>query len=153
VALRVASFGWLALIVVALRLLLVPLGYTIEGDWEWATCVVVFAAGLGLSLLRSLWLVRAAPQALAEQVQWACKGLFLSCTEERNAFLLCEKGVTERLRWFSLSRGWQLLVLPPRAGAVKIALLIDWLAKQYPGPFPRMRIVLKKGVNHGNGDI
>jgi hypothetical protein len=57
---------------------------------------------------------------------------------------LTTKGNTQLLRSVRLSQRWTFVVLPRRRGRDKISLLIGWLEKQYPGPIPRLRIVLKR---------
>jgi hypothetical protein len=153
VGVRFAPIGGLALTVAVLRLLLIPMGYPIEGFGEWSAWIGTVLLGLGLVTCRRLWLVRTTPEALREQIEWACKGLFLTCTEGKNEFVFSHKQASSRLSWFSVSSGWQLLRLPKRSDSAKVALLVDWLAKQYPGPFPRMRIAIGKGVTHGDGDV
>jgi hypothetical protein len=144
VGVRLSSLGGLALLVAALRLLLVPFGSPVEGAAEWAALGGTLAAGVGLSLCRRIWIVRATVETLGEQVRWACKGLCLNCAEEKQAFVVSHKQVTQRLRRVSLSRNWQLLVLPQCGASAKVALFVGWLSKQYAGPFPRVRLVLKK---------
>jgi hypothetical protein len=153
VGVRFAPVGGLALTVAMLRLVLIPMGYPIEGLGEWSAWVGAMVVGLGLIVCRRFCLVRTTPQALREQIEWACKGLFLTCAEGKNQFVFSHKQANSTLSWFSVSSGWQLLRLPTRRDSAKVALLVDWLAKQYPGPFPRMRIAIGKGVSHGNGDI
>jgi hypothetical protein len=144
VGLWLSTLGRLALILAALRLVMTLCGYEMEGLWEWLAWGATLAAGAGLSLCRRLAVVRATPDKLSEQVRWACQGLFLACTEDARGFLLSHKQGTPRLGRVSLSGHWQLLVLPKPGGSAKVALLVDWLGKQYPGPFPRIRIVLRR---------
>jgi hypothetical protein len=77
-------------------------------------------------------------------VRWACAGLFLPCAEQEKTFGLGKHGAVQTLAFISLSPNWQVLVLPKRGGSAKVDLLLDWLGKQYPGPLPRIRLILKK---------
>jgi hypothetical protein len=48
------------------------------------------------------------------------------------------------LRAVSIASGIQLLVLPYPPPQGKIGLLLNWLERQYPGPLPRPRVVLRR---------
>jgi len=144
VALRLSRLGWLVLIVAALRLLLVPLGYSMHGTVEWIAWCGTLAAALVMSTCRRLWIVRVTADSLCEQVRWACKGLFLPCAEGESTFRLGKSAESQTLAFVSIARNWQILVLPKRGGSAKMALFLNWLSKQYPGPLPRIRFVLKK---------
>jgi hypothetical protein len=144
VGLRMARLGWLVLIVAALRLLLVPLGYPMRGTLEWVAWSGTLAAALIMNMCRRLWIVRVTADSLCEQVRWACAGLFLPCEEHEKTFRLGKHGAAQILTFVSLSRNWQLLLLPKQGGSAKVVLLLDWLSKQYPGPIPRIRLVLKR---------
>src|SRR5262249_4948766 len=84
VGVRFAPVGVLALTVAVLRLLLIPMGYPIKSLEEWSAWVGAVLLGLGLIACRRFCLVRTTPQALREQIEWACRGLFLTCTEGTN---------------------------------------------------------------------
>jgi len=144
VGLRTARLGWLVLFVAALRLLLIPVGYPMRGTVEWIAWCGTLAAALIMKSCRRLWIVRVTADSLCEQVRWACNGLFLPCTEHERTFRLGHHGASRILTFVSLSRNWQVLVLPKRGGSAKVVLLLDWLSKQYPGPLPRIRFVLKR---------
>jgi hypothetical protein len=144
VGLRMARLGWLVLIVAALRLLLVPRGYPMRETLEWVAWSGTLAAALIMNRCRRLWIVRVTADSLCEQVRWACTGLFLPCTEHQKTFRLGHQEAGQILTFVSLSRNWQVLVLPKRGGPAKVVLLLNWLSKQYPGPLPRIRLVFKR---------
>lgn len=144
VGLRPARLGRLALALVGLRLVLVPAGLPVDGVAEGAALALAAALGAALCLGYRVWVVRATREALGEQVRSACRGLFLDCAGEGpGTFVLRHKETAGRLRVVSLSHHWQVLLLPGGASA-KVALLVSWLGRQYPGPIPRVRIVLKR---------
>ncbi len=64
--------------------------------------------------------------------------------EEKKTFRLGKSAESQSLTLVSISRNWQILLLPKRDGSAKVGLLLDWLNKQYPGPLPRIRFVLKR---------
>jgi hypothetical protein len=100
---------------------------------------------LALLAARRVWLVRETAETLREQIQTVCRGLFLAVQEARPGRLQLAARGEPALRLRRLTPRVQLLVLCRVAGPGKVALLCDWLAKQYPGPVPRVRIVLKGG--------
>jgi hypothetical protein len=93
---------------------------------------------------RRLWILRATRDTLSEQIHWACKGLALGCAQEGTTFVLEHRGMHFELRALPLAPKWQALLLPDRSASTKVALFLDWLGRQYPGPLPRLRIVLKR---------
>ena len=144
VALRLGRLRWLALAVLALRLALL-------GAYPLATAFDACFSALGLLSLAGLWLgartwlLRATAEDVREQIETGCRGLFLVCAEpERGRFVLTAKGTTTQLRMRSLGRRMMCLRVPRLAGQRKVELLIQWLSKQYPGPVPRITIVLKR---------
>jgi hypothetical protein len=143
-ALRLGRLGWLALTVVGLRLVL-GLVYPPAAPLDWALSGTVLASGLALRLGARVWLVREEAATLRQQIETACRGLFLGCTEAQPGhLLLTAKAGTWPLRIVRISPRLQLVRVPHVAGPGKAALLVHWLAKQYPGPVPRIRVVLKK---------
>jgi hypothetical protein len=139
VGLRLARLG-----VAALRLLLVARGYPMREALEWVAWSGTLAAALIMNMCRRLWIVRVTADSLCEQVRWACAGLFLACAEDEKTFRLGQQAADQILTFVSLSRNWQLLLLPKPGGSAKVVLLLDWLSKQYPGPLPKIRLVLKR---------
>src|SRR5262245_39366350 len=83
VTLRLHRLGWLLLGVAGLRLVLAvagaPFGRPLE---DFATLALLAAALVLVLTARRVWLVRATPEGLREQIQAACRGLFLGVTEE-----------------------------------------------------------------------
>jgi len=53
-------------------------------------------------------------------------------------------GANNVLRVRPLGRRFVLVRLPRAGGQKKVALLVQWFGKQYPGPVPRVRIVLQR---------
>jgi hypothetical protein len=143
VAIRLVRVASALLIVPALRLALLALGYSMEATWEGVLTGVAIGASLCLCLARRAWIVRVTPGEFHAQVQEGCRGLFLGCEEPApGQFVLTAKEGTWTLRLRRISDGIQLVVLsrPPAHG--KIALFMHWLSKQYPGPVPRVRVIL-----------
>jgi hypothetical protein len=145
VSLRLRRLGGLALNVFLLRLLMIPLGVAMETPVDCGLTGFCLLTGVGLWLSGRVWLARIDEASLREQIQAACRGLFLEFTEPQHGlFVLIAGGCTWRLRLVRLSRRMQLVVLPQAAELSKAALLLNWLSKQYPGPVPRLHINLKK---------
>jgi hypothetical protein len=145
VTLRLLRLGGLALVVAGLRLLLIPCGDSLANPLDIGLTVLTVLGGVVLWCCGRVWLARAEATMLREQIHTACRGLFLEYSEPRTGhLLLAARGGTWRLRLVGLSPRVQLVVLPPVTGPSKAALLLHWLSKQYPGPVPRLHIVLKK---------
>jgi hypothetical protein len=143
VSLRPRRLGVFAAVVLLARLALLLV-------WPWAgpldvtlACVSGVAAVALLPLGRT-WLLREEAATLRQRLHEASGGLFLPYTEsEPGRLVFTAKGASWRLRLGAVSRWSQLVVLPP-APTGKMALLVHWLSKQYPGPVPRVRIVLRR---------
>ena len=112
-------------------------------DASLAGIVILFAVSRPWTA--RVWLIRVTAKDFREQIGTACRGLFLPCEEEQHGrFLFSAAGSTLNLRMYSIGRRLQLVVLPPVAGQGKVTLLVSWLSKQFPGPVPRVRIILKR---------
>jgi len=113
--------------------------------WEWlpmAGCLLVAGAA---PLVRGTWLIRAAPDDFRRRMDDACRGLRLECRESTRGCLdLVERQQTHCVRIVAAGRACVLVQLPRVARPSKVALLVDWLAKQYPGPVPRIHIHLSE---------
>jgi len=145
VTLRLRRLGGLALVIAGVRLTLVPLGDSLANRTDIGLTGIALLGGVGLWLGGRVWLVRGETAVLREEVRMACDGLFLECAEPRaGLFVFTTKVGTWRLRLLALSRRMQLVVLPRVDVPSKVALLVQWLSKQYPGPVPRLHIVLRK---------
>jgi hypothetical protein len=158
VALRMRRLGWSAAVVLVIRLGISVPGYANDaGDVpltpvaaaslapDFALTVVAAVSAAALLPCGRIWLCRAEARTLQQQLHTACAGLFLGYDEPApGRFQFTAKAGTWRLRMVSITKGVQLLVLPRVAGPGKVMLLVQWLAKQYPGPVPRIHIVLKK---------
>jgi hypothetical protein len=144
VTLRPARVGWMLASVVALRMLLAMLGVPLEELLEWLGTAALGVAAVGLFLARRVWLVRTTREELRTQIETACRGLFLGVQEPRPGRLQLTGQQEPALRLWSLAARIQVLMLCPVAGPGKVALLCSWLAKQYPGPVPRMQIVFNR---------
>lgn len=143
VSLRAARLGGIAAAALVLRLILTawhPLAGADRG-----LVVMLLLAAVALRWGSRVWLVRATMAALRAQIEEACRRLFLACEAPApGRFLLTARGDGRRLRVLTLGHRLQLVVLPRAAGHGKAALLVRWLSKQYPGPLPVMRRVLKE---------
>jgi hypothetical protein len=145
VTLRLPRVGALLATVVGLRLVLAMPGVTFQGAPEVIGTVLLGVAAITLILARHVWLVRATADELSEQIQTACRGLFLGVREAQAGRLRLAAPGEPTLRLRRLGARVQLMVLCRVPGSGKVALLCSWLAKQYPGPVPRLHIVLKGG--------
>jgi hypothetical protein len=147
VTFRLARLGWLLSSLVGLRLVLAGTGVPPQELGELIGMVLLGVVAVALVLARRVWLVRSSAEELREQIQTACRGLFLSvqAAQAGRLQLMVQGQPTLLLR--RLAPRVQLLVLCRVAGPGKVALLCQWLAKQYPGPVPRLRIALKGGAS------
>lgn len=145
VAIRAGRLANLGLMALALRLLLLAAGYQVETGLDATFMVGTLLVTCVLVLGRRVWIVNAREADLRQQVEAACRGLFLSCDEAaKGQFLIIARGNSCVLRVWSLMPRTQLVLLPPLACHKKVALLVRWLSKQYPGPLPRVCVVLKR---------
>jgi hypothetical protein len=136
------------LAVFGLRLGLLALGCLVATYGDAGLTALVLLGALALFRSDHVWLVRAEPEELREQVRMACRGLLLPWDEpEPGRFRLTAKDGTWELRIWPLSQRMQVVVLPRPDAPGKAALLVAWLAKQYPGPVPRVRIVLQRSLS------
>ncbi len=145
IAVRAWRVGAVAFLFGTLRLLLLAVGYSWQGWWDATLLVTFFVLAAVLLPARRIWLLRVQREYLREQIETACRGLFIEYQQAPTGHLnLKTKGVTHRLRLIPLFGTFFVAVLPRTTGRDKIALLLDWLDKQYSGPIPRLRIVLKR---------
>jgi hypothetical protein len=142
VALRPGGLGTLLLALVAARAVAAAWGLPPRG-WEWTACGAALALALVLRALERWWLLRIEEGTLRAQIEEACRGLFLKCDREADGYRLAARGRPWRMGVRPVAGGVQLLSLPRRPEG-KAALLVRYLKKQYPGPFPRVRIVLQR---------
>lgn len=143
-ALRISSLGRGVLIILALRLLLVVTGWTFMPARDGAFLLLL---PLGIAPLApvDLWLVRAPRADVQATLETGCAGLLLPATEVTpGRWTLCARGQVRHAALLPLGGGLTLALLPSARGRGKVSLLINWLAKQYPGPFPRPRIRLAR---------
>jgi hypothetical protein len=147
VTLRPARLSCLLAGVVGLRLVLLAGGEPLEVPWELAGTVLLGVVAVALVLGRRVWLVRATAQELRGQIETGCRGLFLGVREVHPGRLELAARGEPALGVRRLAARVQVLVLCRAAGPGKVTLLLSWLAKQYPGPVPRVRIVLKGGAS------
>jgi hypothetical protein len=144
VSLQLRRLGWLFLAVLVLCLVLL-LCSPAPGPFDLALAGVALVGGVALWSAGRVWVLRAEAAVLREQIQTACRGLFLELAESKpGLFLLTAKANTWPLRVIGLGRRLQLVVVPRVAGPSKAGLLVHWLSMQYPGPVPRIHIVLRK---------
>ncbi len=100
--------------------------------------------------LGRVWLVRTSAADFQQQMETACRGLFLPCQSKASnsprlrQFMFALRDESTQLRSCRICAKLQCLVLPSSGVHGKIALFNSWLAKQYPGPIPKIKIVLGK---------
>jgi len=144
-AIRLGRVGLALCVVLAFRLILLGVGHPVATVWEAVVAGVALVGAVGFGLARRVWLVNVTAEEFREQVQMSCRGLFLPCAEAAPGhFLLTAKEGSWPLRLRRLSRRMQLVVGPCPGGRGKATLFVHWLSKQYPGPMPRVRIILKR---------
>lgn len=147
--LRLARFGWILLTVAATGMMLATIWYG-RGLAQLKLPAALLALSFALIGARRFWVFRAHASELQAALRFACQRLFLPFTESAgNGFVLMEGGKeARRLRFLWSARGYALVMLPPPSGRGKVALLLRWLSKQYPGPIPKIHIVLKERDSH-----
>ena len=141
VSLRPLRIGLFAAAAAGSRVILLFVSPLVAWDWlPLAGCLL--AAGVA-PWIRGTWLIRASPDEFRRRLDDACRGLHLEYRESVAGCLdLVEREQIHRLRIAAVSRACVLIRLPRAARPSKVALLVDWLAKQYPGPVPRIHIHL-----------
>jgi len=145
VSLRPLRLGSFAAAAVIARLLLVPA--LAIGWWEWIAVAVCLIAVAAAYWARQSWLIHADANVFRERLDDACRGLRLEIREVTPGRLeLVERQQSSRLGMTVLLPACLLVQLPRPARPSKVALLVDWLAKQYPGPVPRIHIRLSRGM-------
>lgn len=112
---------------------------------ELALFVFLLLPALMLLADWELWLVRAELAAVEAQIAAGCDGLFIRWEREPGGVRLTARSVESRIHLRSVGARLTWVVLPRPRGRGKVTLLVNWLAKQYPGPFPRPRIRLQRG--------
>jgi hypothetical protein len=145
VAIRLIRVGVVCTIVLALRLALLAVGNSTVMEWEIAVGSSALAVGLSCLLARRVWLVRASIEEFRAVVADGCSGLFIAWQESKpGCFVLSAKEGIWQTRLVRLSTRMQFAVVRPPVGQGKLALFVLWLSKQYPGPVPKIHIVLHR---------
>lgn len=143
-ALRLRSLGYGALAAVAARAVLAVAGHPFEAETDWPLYLAAPLAG-SLFVAHEVWLVRSSIAELREKVKEGCEGLMIQVGPEGGGRLeISARGVRHVLLLQGLGPALTLAALPGPRSKGKAGLLINWLCKQYPGPFPRPRIRLKR---------
>jgi hypothetical protein len=128
----------------AARLALLP-WQPILGTWDWLAIIIAGTSIQSFLIIFRTWLVREGEAPLTDQLSEACRRLFLDYTTPfLGTWVFSARGKTYRLQKTRLGGPFLLLRLPPVKSPGKPALLFDWLSKAYPGPVPRIRIVLTR---------
>jgi hypothetical protein len=144
VSLRCGRLGWILLAFPAARGVMLLTGSTPQlwSEASWAMVVIVIV--LTRKWSTRVWIVRTTATDVRERIETACRGLFLKIEEPadgRYRLTVGEQSVD--LRLMTIGKRFQCVLLPSAGAHGKLSLLVDWLAKQYPGPVPPVRIVLK----------
>lgn len=144
-ALHTRSVGRGAVGALVLCVLLLLLDSRAFGGAEWVLFSLLLVLTLLLRVRWEAWLVRADVAAVEAQIAAGCEGLFIRWERlPGQGVRLTARGAESLIRLRLLGRlTWVILPRPPGRG--KVTLLVNWLAKQYPGPFPRPRIRLQRG--------
>jgi hypothetical protein len=112
-------------------------------SWEWLPIASSLIAVVIASWVQRIWLIHVDQVEFRQRLDEACRGLRLEARESPPGQLdLVERQHVQRLVVTAVSTAWVLIQLPRVARPSKVALLVDWLAKQYPGPVPRIHIHL-----------
>jgi hypothetical protein len=139
VSLRPVRLGWFAAAAVVGRAMLLPTS-SIE-LWEWLPLGACAAAATVAPCAARIWLVRISPDEFRQRLDDACRGLRLELRQSSpDCVELVERQQVHSLRMTALSKGRILIHLPRATRPSKVALLVDWLSKQYPGPVPRIHV-------------
>ena len=141
VSLRLVRLGWLAEAALVSR----GLALTVWSLANWEStplvaCVVVAAAAF---YWHRTWLVRARADEFCERTSEACRALRLECRHQPGGLALVERQQTLLLGITPLNT-LLLVRLPNPPPRSKVALLVQWLAKQYSGPVPPIPIDLSR---------
>ena len=143
--LRLRRLGSMLLAVAFLRVSALVAGLNVTGRTESVLMVSILVVGLLLLAAKRIWFFRIGAGTLRAQIDAACQRLFLPMEEPMPGRL--QFTTKKRVRWlhmWPLGRRFLLAALPPVPDRDKVKLLLDWLSKQYPGPIPRIRIILKE---------
>jgi len=144
IALRLRVIGKGALVILVCRAALVPFGHALRPATD-LPLLIVLPLAAALLIPREVWLVRTAAPDLLEKLREGCAGLFVQAGPVADGKLeITARGTAHTVFLASLGTGLTLAVLPTARGTGKVALLMNWLSNQYPGPFPRPRISLKR---------
>lgn len=143
-ALRFRSLGYGALAAVAARTALAVAGHPFQRETDLPLLLAAPLAG-SLFLAREVWLVRSGAAELREKVKEGCAGLLIQVGPHDGGRLeILARGASHTLLLLGVGRALTLAALPGLGSKGKAGLLSNWLYKQYPGPFPRPRIRLKR---------
>lgn len=144
VALRVNRLGWLFVVYSILQTASF-VDTASKGSLIAALVLTILLGTANVLAGKRIWLVRVGGEELREQLETVCRGLFLDCEEPSpGRFVLSPKREARHCLVRELDSNIQCLILPKPAGHRKVALVLDWLSKQYSGPIPRIHIVLKR---------
>ena len=145
VAIRSGRLGWMLLTVFSARCFLLFVGYAIETRLDAILTGATLLSAACFRMNEKVWLIRVSADELRQELQTACRGLFLECEEKRHGrFLLQTKKNAWPMRFFTLTKRLQLIFLPHSRTQGRVSLLVSWLSKQHPGPVPRIRVSARR---------
>lgn len=142
--LRRYRWGWFAWLAVHVRAGLVFIGYPVTAWWDCGFFAIANFVALNIWLGKDEIYIHDDVAEVRDKIANACSRLFLTPerkTPDHYVFITADGA------WnMYLIEGHRIhrLLLPPLRAGGKVALLVQWLLKQYPGPFPRIKIVLTK---------
>ncbi|MCC2672387.1 MAG: hypothetical protein K0Q72_4859 [Armatimonadetes bacterium] len=144
-ALRSRSVALGAAGVLAARWLVLALDFRLGGAAEllWHTAYLLLAAGWIVP--GEWWLIRSPAAEVEARLEQGGRALLVALQwPAPGRFMLPARGLDYQGRVVGVGSRLSLLWLPDPGKKGKARLLVNWLGKQYPGPFPRPHIALKR---------
>jgi hypothetical protein len=142
-ALRLRSVEYGSLLLVVVRAVMIRQGLAARSELDLPLFLLVLA--LPVLLARwEIWLVRCSAAEFREDLDRGCRGVLLGIKAASPSRIELEVRGHSRSAWVIGLGGTLTLAILPAKGKGKVTLLINWLSKQYPGPFPRPRIRLRR---------
>ena len=147
VSVRFSRLADMMLLVTAVRAGMILVGFPFEPTVDMSLALIAIGLLVSRRQMDRAWLVRIPAGDVGRRIATGCHRLFLEYEEQADGrFVFTAGGTTSQLRLFAIGKRLQLILLPPSNGHAKVTLLASWLAKQFPGPVPRIKIVFRKDM-------